>query len=184
MGSGWSRVGQALGGLLVLTLFLLCPASAFAHKLYVFAQVEGTTIQGRAYFPGDVPAQKSDVIARDPSGRELGRTTTDDDGKFTFTAREHVDHFCWRKRPTATAASISSMPPNCPTACPRTFRAPVMVRKLRRQQTDHGGLPAVSASKENEPPRSEPNWLNCAHRSANSAGRSTNPTSVCAFATY
>ena len=37
MGSGWSRVGQAAGSLLVLMLLLLCPAPAFAHKLYVFA---------------------------------------------------------------------------------------------------------------------------------------------------
>ncbi|MEI8372186.1 MAG: hypothetical protein WCJ35_05030 [Planctomycetota bacterium] len=91
MFSGWSKVGQALGSLLVL--LLLYPAPAFAHKLYVYAQLKGTLIQGRVYFPGDVPARKIDVIARDPSGRELDRTTTDDDGKFTFTAREHVDHY-------------------------------------------------------------------------------------------
>ena len=91
MDSGWSKVGQALGSLLVL--LFLCPAPAFAHKLRVYAHLKGTLIQGRVYFPGDVPARKIDVIARDPSGRELDRTTTDDDGKFTFTAREHVDHY-------------------------------------------------------------------------------------------
>ncbi len=93
MGSGWSKVGQAAGSLVVLMLLLLCPAPAFAHKLYVVADsIEGATIHGRAYFQGDVPAQHSDVIVRDATGRELGRTKTDDKGKFTFTAREHVDH--------------------------------------------------------------------------------------------
>ena len=41
----------------------------------------------------------SDVIVRDASGRELGRTTTDDKGKFTFTAREHVDHYLVAETP-------------------------------------------------------------------------------------
>src|SRR5208283_4576448 len=79
--------------LLVLTLLFLCPTPAFAHKLYVFAQVNGTMVQGRAYFPGDVPAQNCVVTSRDASGRELGRTMTDENGKFTLTPREHTDHY-------------------------------------------------------------------------------------------
>ncbi len=106
MASYWSKVGQALGGSMVLTLFLLCPAPALAHKLYVFAQVEGNAIQGRAYFPGDVPAQESVVIARDPSGRELGRTTTDDEGKFTFPPREHVDYCLTAETPDGHSATL------------------------------------------------------------------------------
>jgi nickel transport protein len=86
MDSCWSRV--PLG----LAILFLYPAPALAHKLYVFAQVQGSAIQGRAYFPGDVPAQKTQVTARDPSGRELCRTTTNDDGRFTFTLSEHVDY--------------------------------------------------------------------------------------------
>jgi nickel transport protein len=78
--------------LLVVAVFVLRPTSALAHKLYVFAQVQGTTIQGRAYFPGDVPAQDSYVIARDPSGKELARTTTDANGHFSFAVRQRVDH--------------------------------------------------------------------------------------------
>jgi nickel transport protein len=88
-----SNVALAVGRFLAPALLLLYPASASAHKLFVFAQVEGGVIHGRAYFPGDVPARRSEVIARDASGRELGRTTTDDDGKFTFTTREHVDYY-------------------------------------------------------------------------------------------
>ena len=93
MGSGQSRIGQALRGLLLLMVFF-CPAPAFAHTLYVFAQrIEGGTIYGRAYFPGDIAAQKSDIIVSDASGRELGRTTTDDNGNFTFTAQSRIDHY-------------------------------------------------------------------------------------------
>ena len=42
-------------------------------------------IQGRAYFPHDVPAQEIQITALDPAGRELGRTKTDREGKFVLT---------------------------------------------------------------------------------------------------
>ena len=76
----------------VLTLLLLAPAAASAHNLYLFAQVRGTTIVGKAYFPGNVGAQQTDVIARDSSGHELFRTKTDDQGNFTLAVRERIDY--------------------------------------------------------------------------------------------
>ena len=39
-------------------LFFLMPAPALAHKLNIFAQAEGTTIAGRVYFTGDIPARQ------------------------------------------------------------------------------------------------------------------------------
>ena len=42
----------------------VCP-----HVVMLRKRIERPTIHGRAYFPGDVPARKSDVIARDTSGR-------------------------------------------------------------------------------------------------------------------
>ena len=75
----------------VLPLMLLAPAPALAHTLYLFAQVR-VTIVGRAYFPGNVAARQTDVIARDSSGRELGRTKTDDEGNFTLQADVRTDY--------------------------------------------------------------------------------------------
>jgi nickel transport protein len=82
-------VGASLPAVMLLHVSAL-PADA--HKLFVFAQVQGTTIEGRAYFPGDVPSKDTDIIVRDPSGRELGRTKTGDEGKFTFAPRYRIDH--------------------------------------------------------------------------------------------
>jgi len=160
MDRGWSKVGQAVGSLSVFALLLLCPASAFAHKLYVFAQVDGTTIQGRAYFPGDVPAQKSTVIARDASGRELGRTMTDDAGKFTFTVREHVDYHLAAETPDGHGGQYvvhaAELPDSLPADVPTTDRGSHVATNYplsgpESQATDHAGVPAASAGKESDP---------------------------------
>ena len=181
MDSGWSRLGQAVGSLLVLTLFLLCPASAFAHKLNVFALAKGMSIEGRAYFPGDVPARKIDVIVRDAAGGELGRTTTDVDGNFTFTARKHVDHYLLAVTPDGHSGQYivhaSELPDSLPADVPAVS----------------GGSQAAGDMPSRRPQRRarrttlsawEPNWPHFAFKSASSAGKFTNPTSVSAFATY
>ncbi len=76
----------------VLAVVLGSAASAAAHQLYVFANAEGRTIHGEAYFRGRVPAQDLPVRIYDPAGRELGQTQTDEKGEFTFEAREQCDH--------------------------------------------------------------------------------------------
>ena len=152
MDSRGSGIGQGARGFLLL-LLLLRPAPAFAHTLYVFVQRIGdATIHGRAYFPGDVPARKSDVIARDASGRELGRTTTDDEGNFTFAARQRVDHYLAAEtsdghssRPYIVRASM--LPDSLPARVPAAGGG----SQIASPAADHAGLPAVSTGKENEP---------------------------------
>jgi nickel transport protein len=73
-------------------LVLLAPTPAWAHKLNVFVHVEGKTILGNAYFPGGTHAQNVSVVALDPAGKELGRTNTDEEGKFKLDARFRCDH--------------------------------------------------------------------------------------------
>jgi len=120
--------------------------------LYVFAQrIEGPIIHGRAYFPGDVPAQKSDIIARDASGRELGRTTTDDNGDFTFTARKRVDHYLVAE---TTDGHISRPFIVHASALPDSLAAEVPPSNggspLASQAKGQTGAPAASADKESE----------------------------------
>lgn len=67
-------------------------AAAPAHQLYVFAYAEGQTIHGEAYFRGHIPAQHLPVRIFGPAGEELGRTETDNQGRFTFEAHEQCDH--------------------------------------------------------------------------------------------
>ncbi len=70
--------------------FLVSPASA--HKLNVFAVVEGKTIRGEAYFRGGGPARGAAVTAVGPRGEKLGETTTGDEGKFSLEVRFRSDH--------------------------------------------------------------------------------------------
>jgi nickel transport protein len=76
----------------ILGILLLSPSPAWAHKLNLFAHVEGATIQGKAYFSGGTAAQGVKVVAFDPAGKELGQTTTDTEGKFTMKPGGRCDH--------------------------------------------------------------------------------------------
>jgi nickel transport protein len=80
------------GVLALLGALWLCPTPARAHKLNLFAHVEGKTILGKAYFSSGAAAQGVSVTAFDPAGRELGRTTADAQGQFSLEARTRCDH--------------------------------------------------------------------------------------------
>ena len=76
-----------------LLLLIAFPASlAFAHKLKAFGFAEGAAIHGSVYFSGNVAAQGVRIQVFDPDGALLAETTSDDDGRFTITARRRVDH--------------------------------------------------------------------------------------------
>lgn len=81
---GWLALA-VLGG-------TLCPAPAFAHKLNLFAYVEGRTLHGEAYLRGGDPVRGAAVTVFDAEGRKLGDATTDEEGKFTFDAQFGCDH--------------------------------------------------------------------------------------------
>jgi nickel transport protein len=76
----------------ILILIFLAPSIALAHSMEIFAAVEGKTIQGKASFHDGTPARNADVKAFDPAGEEIGRTKTDDQGKFSLEARFRCDH--------------------------------------------------------------------------------------------
>jgi nickel transport protein len=80
-----------------ILLLLLYSSSIYAHSIDVFAQVEpdavkGTSIQGKAAFHDGTPVKNADVKAFDPSDKEIGRTKTDDQGKFTLKAEYRCDY--------------------------------------------------------------------------------------------
>ncbi len=76
----------------IFFLIFLSSSSVLAHNMEVFATVEGKTIQGKASFHDGTPASNADVRAFDPAGEEIGRTKTDDQGKFSLPARFRCDH--------------------------------------------------------------------------------------------
>ncbi len=103
---------------IALVLLLLTPAPALGHKLNVYAQAQGSVIVGRVYFPGDVPARQTDVIARDRSGRELTRTKSDDHGNFTFPAKEKIDYQITAETADGHAASYTLSAAELPDSLP------------------------------------------------------------------
>lgn len=82
--------------LVLIALLAAClvgrPESALAHKLNVFAWVDGRKIVGEAYFRGRAPLVGGTVSAIGPAGEKLGQTTTDSAGKFQFEPKLRCDH--------------------------------------------------------------------------------------------
>lgn len=81
----WPTIAMLLG-------LTLVTRPALAHKVNVFACVEGNTIVGEAYIRGGSPVQGARVIALDPSGKELAATTTDEEGRFAFELTARCDY--------------------------------------------------------------------------------------------
>jgi nickel transport protein len=79
-------------GVLLVVLLACCSTTAWAHQINIDATVEGQTIRGRVYFRNNSPAQNITVRALDPEGIELGKTITDEQGKFTMPAGGRVEH--------------------------------------------------------------------------------------------
>jgi nickel transport protein len=65
---------------------------AEAHRLKVFATVEGATIRGSAYFPGMGVARGVIVKVLAPDGSLIAETAADDQGRFTILALQRMDH--------------------------------------------------------------------------------------------
>jgi nickel transport protein len=74
------RVVTALG----LLLLSVVASTAYAHKVNVFAYVEGDQVYIQGYFSDGTKAKNSDVTVYASDGQELTKGQTDEDGAFTF----------------------------------------------------------------------------------------------------
>jgi nickel transport protein len=78
--------------LLVLCLALLgitlAPRAGEAHRLLVFAYVEGGILSGEAYFNDGAPVKQCPVSVTDDEGREAVSGTTDEGGRFALVLPE------------------------------------------------------------------------------------------------
>ncbi|WP_421697100.1 cobalamin biosynthesis protein CbiL [Ancylobacter sp.] len=70
--------------LLPLLLVLAFAGPAQAHKLKVFATVEGGEVTGYAFFIGGGRPAGAVWTAKDPAGTALASGTTDGEGRFAF----------------------------------------------------------------------------------------------------
>lgn len=70
---------------LAITLgMLLVPPAATAHKVGLYAYLEGGQVRGQAYFAGGGKAVSSPIEVSDGSGKVLGEYNTDGEGNFSF----------------------------------------------------------------------------------------------------
>ena len=79
--------------LLVAMIVVMASATAArAHRLNVFASVEGGKIVGYAYFPGGGRAHNAKIRILDEAKNLLGETVTDEKGDVSYTAQRRCDH--------------------------------------------------------------------------------------------
>lgn len=94
--SGWAcrsrgRAGTALRLLIALSLLILSSPSQ-AHRLQVFASVDGAQIQGRVYFVGGHPARGVDVELLDADSKAVAELSANDEGRFRLRAPAAQDY--------------------------------------------------------------------------------------------
>jgi nickel transport protein len=69
----------------LIVLLLLCfSAPAFAHKVYLYAWVEGNTVYTESYFSGGVKVNNGLIQVFDPAGKKLLEGHTNAKGEFSF----------------------------------------------------------------------------------------------------
>ncbi len=75
----------------IATVLLLVSPTAFAHKLNMFAYVEGNEVFAEGYFTDGKKAKNSTITVFDPDNNQLLQGTSDEDGQFTFAIPQQSD---------------------------------------------------------------------------------------------
>ena len=75
----------------VLWILLMMFDSASAHRVNVFAWVEGDTIYVEGKFAGGKKVNKGRIVVMDPQGVELLSGLTNDQGEFSFKVPKQTD---------------------------------------------------------------------------------------------
>ena len=77
--------------IIVCMALFVFTGTAMAHKVTVFAWVEGNTVYGEGKFSGGKKAIGAEVIVSDAKGNELLRTKTDENGEFSYPVPEKTE---------------------------------------------------------------------------------------------
>ena len=70
--------------LAALVLLAVGVGTAQAHRVIIFAWIEGNTVHTQSKFPGDRAVSKGEITVRDRDGQALLTGQTDDKGAFAF----------------------------------------------------------------------------------------------------
>jgi nickel transport protein len=68
----------------LILLAVILPATAFAHKIKIFAAAEGNGVKGFAYYAGGSRMQNAEIIVLGPDGKKLSQVKTDAVGSFVY----------------------------------------------------------------------------------------------------
>lgn len=120
--------------LFAITLFavvLLRPPAAWAHKVNVFAYVEGDTVVAECYFNDGRKCRDSTIQVFDNTGKKLLEGTTDVEGRFSFKAPVRTDLVIRLSASmghgaeyTVPAAELPEGLPSAPEAATETSKSP------------------------------------------------------------
>ena len=69
---------------LVVWLLWVATASVYAHRVNLFAWVEGNKVFVESKFSSTRSVKKGKIVVTDPDGNELVTGTTDENGEFSF----------------------------------------------------------------------------------------------------
>jgi nickel transport protein len=86
---------------MVLGIFLVLAAPAMAHRVNIFAYVEGGVVYTESYFPDGKMVENGTIEVLDVSGNKLLEGKTGRDGRFSFPLPE--------KKEDLTIVVIASM---------------------------------------------------------------------------
>jgi nickel transport protein len=75
----------------VALLFVFCDSTALAHKVTIFAWVEGDTVHTKSKYSGGRAAKESTVVVCDKEGNQLLEGKTDENGEFSFKVPKKTD---------------------------------------------------------------------------------------------
>ncbi|QTA82536.1 Uncharacterized protein dnl_49130 [Desulfonema limicola] len=79
------------GLILVIFILIINPVNVFAHKVMVFAWVDGNTVHTESKFSGGRKVKQGQVNVFDSQGKELLTGITDDNGEFSFEIPRKTD---------------------------------------------------------------------------------------------
>lgn len=75
---------------LAVALLLCCADAALAHRVNIFAWLEGDAVAVECSFRRNTPVKGGTITVFDDTGAELLRGTTDADGRFSFPVPQAV----------------------------------------------------------------------------------------------
>ncbi len=75
----------------ILMALLIMSDYAFAHKVTVFAWIEGDMVYGECKFSGGKRVKNAPILVFDTNGKKLLETKTNENGEFSFKPNQKTD---------------------------------------------------------------------------------------------